>query len=174
MYVSDLNNAFDHRISGGDEYQWDCWPDARYIEYKSDYAYVSAVFNTVTQEVYEVNIDVDQSVWVVDDVRPYRWLNPDYKQEYLDEAKSRNVDPNQAWDDVKWLDLEMAEDFLEKAIAIFNGDDSFDRRVQVPLDLPDSDILKIALMAHERDITINQMVEEMLRAAIERHKEENE
>lgn len=171
MYVSDLNDAFDHKISGGDNYMWSCWPDARYIEYKSDYAYVSAVFSTVTQEVYEVNIDVDSSNWV-SEVQPYRWLNPDYKQAYLDEAKSRNVDPNQAWDDVKWYDLETAEDFLEKATAIFNGDESFDRRVQVPLDLPDSDILKIALMAHERDITLNQMVEEMLRIAIERHKQE--
>ena len=174
MYVSDLNDAFDHKISGGDNYLWTCWPNARYIEYKSDYAYVSAVFNTETQEVYEVNISVANDEDWENEVTPYRWLNPDFKQEYIDEAKSRDVNHKQAWDEVEWYDLETAEDFLEKAVAIFNGDDSFDRRVQVPLDLPDSDILKIALMAHERDITLNQMVEEMLRIAIERHKEENE
>lgn len=173
MYVSDLNDAFDHKISGGDNYLWSCWPNARYLEYRSDHAYVSAVFNTETQEVYEVSVDIDTSIWQPD-VRPYRWMNPEYKQDYLDEAKSRNVDPNQAWDDVKWYDLDSAEDFLEKAIAIFNGDDSFDRRVQVPLDLSDEDILRIALMAHERDITLNQMVEEILQMAIDRHKEENE
>ncbi len=171
LYVSDLNDAFDHKISGGDNYCWTCWDNARFIEYKSEYAYVNAVFNTVTQEIYQVEIDVNTNTWEPNDVRPYRWLNPDYKQAYLDEAESRNVDPNQAWDDVKWYDLETAEDFLEKATAIFNGDESFDRRIQVPLDLPDSDILKIALMAHERDITLNQMVEEMLRRVIEEHKE---
>lgn len=173
MYISDLNETFDHKISGGDNYLWSCWPNARFIEYKSDYAYVSGVFNTETQEVYQVEIDVDTSMWTPN-IRPYRWLNPEYKQAYLDEAKSRNIDPNQAWDNIKWYDLETMEDFLNKASAIFNGDDNFDRRVQVPLDLGNDEILKLAMMAHEQDITLNQLVEQVLQAAIDRHKEENE
>jgi|LakMenEpi03Aug12_release.lakeMendotaPanAssembly.Ray.scaffolds.fasta_scaffold132584_2 hypothetical protein len=173
MYVYDLNEAFDHKISGGDNYLWDCWENARFLEYRSDYAYVSAVFNTETQEVYEVNVSVDTDTWDPD-IRPYRWLNPEYKQDYLDEAESRNIDPEQAWDDIKWIDLESADDFLEKALAIFNGDDSFDKRIQVPLDLNEDEILKIALMAHKRDITLNKMVEEIIQLAIDKHKEDNE
>jgi hypothetical protein len=173
MYVYDLNEAFDHKISGGDNYLWDCYPNARFLEYKSDYSYVSAVFNTETQEVYEVNVSIDTDTWDPD-IRPYRWLNPEYKQAYLDEAESRNIDPNQAWDDIKWCDLETTEDFLEKAYEVFNGNSEFDKRVEVPIDLADDELLKVALMAHERDITLNQMFEELIKLAIEKHKAENE
>lgn len=173
MYVYDLNEAFDHKISGGDNYLWNCWENARFLEYRSDYAYVSAVFNTETQEVYEVNVSVDTDTWDPD-IRPYRWLNPEYKQAYLDEAESRNIDPEQAWDDIKWYDLETPEDFLEKATAIFNGDDTFDKRVELPIDLEDDLLLKVALMAHERDITMNKMFEIILQKAIDLHKAENE
>ena len=70
--------------------------------------------------------------------------------------------------------MESADDFLEKALAIFNGDDSFDKRIQVPLDLNEDEILKIALMAHKRDITLNKMVEEIIQLAIEEYKEDHE
>ena len=173
MYLSDLNEAFDHRISGGDEYLWHCYPNGRFLEYKSDYAWVSAIFNTETQEVYEVTVSIDTSTWEPD-VRPYRWLNPEFKDAHDAEAKERNIDPSVAWDDVKWIDLESADDFLEKALAIFNGDDSFDKRILVPLDLNEDEILKIALMAHKRDVTLNKMVEEIIQLAIEKHKEDHE
>ena len=173
MYLSDLNEAFDHRISGGDEYLWHCYPNGRFLEYKSDYAWVSAIFNTETQEVYEVTVSIDTSTWEPD-VRPYRWLNPEFKDAHDTEAKDRNIDPSVAWDDVKWIDLESADDFLEKALAIFNGDDSFDKRIQVPLDLNEDEILKIALMAHKRDITLNKMVEVMLRSVMDEHKVNDE
>lgn len=173
MYLSELNETFDHRISSGDEYLWNCYPNGRFLEYKSDYAYVSAIFNTETQEVYEVTVSVDTSTWEPD-VRPYRWLDPEFKNAHDAEAKERNIDPSVAWDDVKWIDLESADDFFEKASAIFNGDDSFDKRIQVPLDLNEDEILKIALMAHKRDITLNKMVEEIIQLAIEKHKEDNE
>ena len=173
MYLSDLNEAFDHRISGGDEYLWHCYPNGRFLEYQSDYAWVSAIFNTETQEVYEVTVSIDTSTWEPD-VRPYRWLNPEFKDAHDAEAKERNIDPSVAWDDVKWIDLESADDFLEKALAIFNGDDSFDKRILVPLDLNEDEILKIALMAHKRDVTLNKMVEEIIQLASEKHKEDHE
>ena len=69
---------------------------------------------------------------------------------------------------------ETLEDFFEKASAIFNGDDSFDTRVQIGLDLSNDDLLKIALMAHERDITFNQMLEVMLRSVMDEHKVNDE
>jgi hypothetical protein len=173
MYLEDLNETFDHRISGGDYYLWHCYPNARFLEYKSNYADVSAIFNTETQEVYEVHVSVDINTWDPD-IRPYRWLNPEFKDAHDTEAKNRDIDPTVAWDDVKWIDLESADDFLEKALAIFNGDDSFDKRIQVPLDLNEDEILKIALMAHKRDITLNKMVEEIIQLAIEKHKEDHE
>ena len=32
MYVYDLNEAFDHKISGGVNYLWYCYPKARFLE----------------------------------------------------------------------------------------------------------------------------------------------
>jgi predicted HicB family RNase H-like nuclease len=37
----------------------------------------------------------------------------------------------------------------------------------VPIELPDDELFQLMRMAHERDITLNQLVEEALRLAIE-------
>jgi hypothetical protein len=169
MHLSKVNEALDHRIVGGSEYQWECYGfDVRFLDYESDHAHATVVFDTITQTVYEATVNSkDESV------RPYRWLNPDTKQEYLDECKDRNIDPNEAWDDVKWIDLETVEDFLNKASAIFN-DEVFDERVQVPLDLERDELFRLMQMAHERDITLNQLVEEILQKVIDNHRDVND
>lgn len=44
-----------------------------------------------------------------------------------------------------------------------------DNREEVQLDLDDETILKLALEAHKRDITLNNMVEILLQEAINRY-----
>ena len=169
MHLSKVNKALGHKITGGSEYLWNCYPDARFIEYESDFSYVSLLHSTVTQEIYQAEVSVKAEAWN-EDTRPYRWLNPFYKDAMYTESKTRNVDPDQAWDDVKWIDLETEEDFLEKATAIFNGEE-WDTRIQVPIDLEDEFILQLAMEAHKRDITLNKMVEIVLQEMIDRKKE---
>lgn len=163
MHLSKVNEALDHKIVGGSEFQWNCWPNARYLDYETEHAHASVIFNIDTQEVYcaEVN-DKD------DNHKPYRWMNPLYKQWYIDDAKERGVDPDQAWDNKKWYDLETQEDWLEKARAIMHGE-TFDTRIQVPLTLGNDELFKLMTMAHERDITLNQMVEIVLQQALDYH-----
>lgn len=163
MHISKVNEALDHKIVGGSEHQWKCWDNARFLDYESDYAYASVVFNMRTQEVYvaEVN-DKDNKH------KPYRWFNTDYKEDYLAEAKERNVNPNVAWDETTWCDLETREDWLEKAGAIMRGED-FDTRVEVPLDLDDDTMLRLFMLAHKKDITLNKLVEHILQDQIDRH-----
>jgi hypothetical protein len=96
-------------------------------------------------------------------------LNPQYKQQYVDEAQSRSVDPEQAWDNTGWTDLEVAEDWLEKASAMFKGDD-WDTRIQVPIELDDSELLELMMMAHRADKTFNQFVTGILEQQIEKMK----
>jgi hypothetical protein len=164
MHLRKVNEALDHKITGGSEYGWQCWPDARWLDYESDYAHASVVFSTETQEVYsaEVNDKLNKH-------KPYRWLNPIYKEEFLTDAKERNLDPNEAWDGVKWYDLETSEDWLEKAGAIIRGED-FDTRVQVPLTLDKDELYKLMELAHEHDVTLNKMVEIILEEMILRHR----
>ena len=71
------------------------------------------------------------------------------------------------------MDLETDEDFLEKASAIFDGKD-YDTRVSIPVDFTDEELLRYMTLAHERDITFNQLVEEALRHAIEEAKRDPE
>jgi hypothetical protein len=170
MHISQVNEITSHRIISGSEHLWNCFPDARYLDYESEYAYISVLFNPDTQQIYEADISIKEEEWDRD-VAPYRWINPSYKQAYITEAESRNVDPNRAWDDVKWIDLEVEEDWLEKAESIFNGK-PFDTRVKVPIELDDKTMLDMCMKAHERDITLNQLVEEILLAFIEKHKNE--
>jgi len=162
MNLQDINEALNHKIIGGSEYGWECYPDARYLDYESEYAHCSVLFNINTQEIYCAEVNTKELA------HQYRWLNPMYIDAMVAEATQKNIDPNQAWDDVKWTDLEVEEDFLEKATALFNGDE-FDTRIQVPLDLDDDLIVKLALEAHKRDITLNQMVEEILRNMIAKY-----
>ena len=45
-----------------------------------------------------------------------------------------------------------------------------DNRVDVDLNLDEFDILRLALEAHKRDITLNKMVELILQEAIDLHR----
>lgn len=164
MHLNELTEALDYRIVGGSEYCWSCFPDARFLDFESEHAHVSCIFDTVSQVIYEVSINDKPNKY-----KPYRWLNPAYKDDYLAEAKEKNVDTTQAWDDVKWVELEIASDFLDKATAIFFGDE-FDDRVQVPLDLGKDELFKLMEMAHEQDITLNQLVEKLLTEVINKEK----
>jgi len=164
MHLSKVNEALEHKITGGSEFQWECWPNARYLDYETDHAHASVIFNIDTQEIYVAEVNDKDDVH-----KPYRWMNPLYKQWYIDEAKERGVDPDLAWDNKKWYDLETQDDWLEKARAIMRGED-FDTRVQVPLNLEKDELFKLMELAHERDITLNEMVEIALQAAIDKAK----
>lgn len=169
MHLSKVNEALSHRITGGSEYQWDCYGfDVRFLDYESDYAHATVIFDTQNQTVYEATVNSkDESI------KPYRWLNPDSKNKYFTECREREINPTVAWDDVKWVDLETVEDFLDKASAMFNGE-GFDERVQVPLDLDRDELFRLMEMAHERDITLNQLVEEILQKVIDNHRDVND
>jgi hypothetical protein len=169
MHLSQVNEIANHRITEGSEYGWQCYPDARMLDYESVFAYISIIYSTETQEIYEANVSIKTDAWD-EDMRPYRWLNPEYKDVMIAESKKRNVKWRKAWDDVKWCDLEVEEDFLEKAEAIFNGQ-VFDARIQVPVELDNDTLLKLFTMAHERDITLNELITEILQKVIDEHNE---
>jgi hypothetical protein len=170
MKLGQVNEAMDHRITEGSEFQWHCWDNARYLDYESECAHVGVIYNTKTQEVYQADVSFKRAVWWPEDDLPYRWTNPLYKDAYIIEAEQRKVDPTEAWDGVKWIELEVEEDFLQKAKAIFNGED-FDKRIQLSVDLDNDVLFNLAMEAHKRDITLNKMIEIVLQEVIDRHKE---
>ena len=170
MFLSEVNEAFQHKITSGGEYGWNCYGTNTWsIEYSSKYAYGYVIFDTVDQKVYEVNVSPVADAWSAGkEPKPYRYIDHDYRTSHNTEAEDRHVDPNVAWDDVMWVDLETEEDFIDKASKMFVGQ-NFDTRIVVPLDLDNETILKLSMEAHKRDITLNQMVEELLRNMIAEH-----
>ena len=169
MDLKDWMECADYRITEGSEYGWNCWGSNAYSlsSWNGDYEGYSLniIFDTKTQVVYCVEVcDYKNN-------RAYRFLNPDYKQNYKDEVSGREF-KDEAWDGVNWTDLEVYEDWREKATAIVMGI-NYDTRVSVPLELSDEELLRYMTEAHNMDITFNQFVENALRKAIENHKKNN-
>lgn len=156
-----------YRITEGSDYCWDCYgPNAYQLDswngLQEGHSF-TINFDTITQVVYEVQAhDYSKN-------RAYRLRNPDYIEAHDAEANERDCSINEAWEDVEYVDLETEDDWLEKAAAIAANMD-YDTRVQVPVDFSDDELLVYMKMAHERDITFNQLVEEALREAIAQHK----
>jgi hypothetical protein len=160
--------TINYRVTEGDNYCWDCYgPNAYSLSSwngNHDGYSLGIVFDNKTQEVYEVQAhDFAKQ-------RAYRLINPAYFKKYKKESKRRDVNLNEAWDNVDYVDLDVDEDFLEKAQAIVAGED-YDTRVQIEVVFSDEDMLQYMKAAHKLDITFNQFVEKALTVAIEKYKE---
>ena len=159
-----INNALDHRITDGSEYTWSCYGEnARYLDFETEYGHAAVIFDTKDQTVYEATVEMKGS-----EMRPYRWLNPVYAGKMQAEAVFRGIDDRFAWDDVRWVDLDVADDLLQKAAAIINGE-PFDDRVQIEIELADQEFIMLSRLAHEQDITLNEMVTRLLQKVIAVH-----
>jgi hypothetical protein len=155
----------DYRITEGSDYCWHCYGnDVHMLDSwngEQDGHSFTVIFDTKTQVVYEV-----QAHDYVHN-RAYRMINPDFQKKNKKEAKRRDIDKNTAWDDVDYVDIEVDDDFFQKCLAIKAGED-YDTRVSVPMDFSDEELLTYMKLAHEQDITFNQLVERALREAIDR------
>jgi hypothetical protein len=156
----------DYRITEGSDYGWGCYGPNSFqldswngVHGKGGYSF-SIVFSTKSQKIYEV------SMCDYTNDRAYRMINPKFQEKHRKEAEMRDVNLNEAWDTVDYVDLDVLDDFIQKALAIRAGE-SYDTRVQVQVDFSDEDLLQYMKIAHERDVTFNQLVEDALRHAIE-------
>jgi hypothetical protein len=163
LTVKEWMELVDFRITEGSDYCWRCFGDNPYSlsSWNGDHDGWSfnIVFDTKTQVVYTMEVcDYARS-------RAYRMINPDYKFAHDQEAKQHNVSAKEAWDECDFVDLEEDDDFIQKALAIRDGVD-YDTRVSVPLTVPDDVLFELMKKAHEQDITLNQLVEDVLWTAI--------
>lgn len=157
-----------YRVTEGSDYGWQCYGNDAYCldswNGDQDGHSFSITFDQKTQTVYEVQIHDYRNQ------RAYRMINPDYTAAYTAEADSRTIhNGNEAWEDVNYIDLEVDDDWIQKAQAVAAGE-VYDTRISVPVDFTDEELLKFMKLAHERDVTFNQLVETALREAIESHK----
>ena len=162
--LKDYMECISYRITQGSEYMWKCYGPAAYqLDSGSNYGdnTVSVVFDTTTQEVYQME------AWDFANRRSYRWINPDFIEAIKAESKERNIDFKQSIDNERFIDLDSIKDILEKATAISNGED-YDTRVILELDFNEDELFDMMKMAHEMDLSFNKFVEHILAEAIKR------
>lgn len=173
--IRDFMEVTNYRITEGSDYTWHCFGDNAYQLSSWDGKYddgvsVSIVFDTRKQTVYQMEAhDYAHN-------RSYRWTHPDYRDTYRKEALTwfdGDLSKDLAYDDVKFIELETDEDMLGKATAIVNKEE-YDERVSVPIELPDDELFLLMKLAHEKDITLNQLVEQAIQAAIEKFEKDPE
>lgn len=160
--MQEFMEVIDYRITEGSDFTWNCFgEDARPYTLSAwnqehDGWSFNITFDTGTQDVYMVEAcDYKHN-------RAYRLINPTYVQNYREYAKDELAEYiDQAWDCVNYVDLEEVDDWIQKALAIKAGED-YDTRVSVPLEFEESELFQLMKMAHEKDVTLNQLVEEIL------------
>lgn len=152
-----------YKITESTEFQWECYGNnARSIDSwdgNQNGHSLSIIFDTMDQTVYEVQAHDYKNN------RAYRVINPDFVNALAEETLDRGCNIDEAWDNVDYVNLDLDEDFLEKAWAIIAGKD-YDTRVTIPLNLPEESINQLMRFAHEADITLNQYVERILTSFI--------
>ena len=107
--LANINRAAGDRIVSTDTYQWNCFGvTAECIDYKDTdgYVYASAVFDTASQEVYYISLEIPGQQ------QAFQWINPERKDAYYKECKSRSVDPNIAWDTCEFTQIDNEETIL--------------------------------------------------------------
>jgi hypothetical protein len=161
----------DYKITEGSDYCWQCYGSNAYSldSWNGDHDghSFSIIFDTKDQTVYEVQAHDFTNQ------RAYRIINPDFAKKHRKEAKRRDCNKAEAWEDVDYVDLEVDDDFMQKALAIAAGED-YDTRVSVPLDLPDDLLLDAALNAHRQGITLNDYINNALASMMEEFKRDPE
>ena len=161
--LKDFLDTIDYKITEGSDYLWQCFgPNSYQLDSQTQDYTINVVFDKLDQTVYQLE------AWDYRNDRYYRWLNPATLEAFKEECQEREIDYRMAIDTDPFVDLELAEDLFEKARAIM-VDEDYDTRVKVPLTLPDDEMFTLMKMAHEQDITLNQLVENILRQMIELH-----
>ena len=156
----------DYKITESSDYGWQCYGLNAYtldswngVHGTGGYSF-SIVFSTKSQKVYEVSMcDYTNN-------RAYRMINPKNVEKHRKEAESKSVLANQAWDDVDFVDLDVVDDFIQKALAIKAGED-YDTRISLSLELDEKLVIKLMQMAHEEDISLNKLIEKILKEVID-------
>lgn len=151
----------EYKITEGESYYWPCFgSNSRIIDYRSqdrvNEVSASLVFDSVDQTCYQAEV-YDYST---DNF--YRWTHPEFVDRYKAECAARNIEFSQAFDDKEFVDLEVADDFLEKGSAIVRGL-PYDERISIPVDIPEDVLFELMKAAHQKDITFNQFMAEIIK-----------
>lgn len=165
-FISFLN-AINFKITEGSEFCWKCFgPNARYLDSDSPTteSSVSCIFDSKTHVVYQADVYDER-----DDPETvnYTWVNPAYKEAYLQEHAERGILPFNE----NTVELELYSDALSKIAAVVNNT-PIDRRITFEVDFGDVS-LKNAFLAQAalQSMTPDEYVNVILLDYINSHNE---
>jgi hypothetical protein len=158
MKLKKVLKLFDYRITEGGKFLWKCFGDNVWtLDFNSAEDYrngVSVTYDTVTTKVYYMTFSCaagDTS---------YTWVDPDYEVAYGKERKARNIESNDC-------QCYSKESFLTMALDAYQGKTpDFDLALDVDLNLGQDDYQALLIMAAERRISFDQLVNEVFETAI--------
>lgn len=111
MNFAEFFTAANGNITGGAPYEWNCFgTNAHFVEFGIN-GEVQCIIDTKTQAIYAIEIFDEEAM------SASRWINPDFKQEFLIECAKHSVDPAEAFDGVLFEDITYHE-ALMRANAI--------------------------------------------------------
>jgi len=152
----------EYRITEGSDYHQSRYGNSIYSldswNGEQDGYSFTIIFSTRTQQVFEV--------------QAHDYLHNRAYRRFAEGFEPPAGEDRIAWDDLKYVTLEDDDDFIQKALAIREGED-YDTRVSIPVNLPDDVLLTLMKQAHKQDITFNQHMETILKTAIHQVRIEN-
>jgi len=157
MSLHDFFTLFDYKVTEGSDFCWNCFgPNSRFIELKYNDIGGCVVFSKLNQEIFQAEV-YDEAKNIA-----YRWMPPQAKIDYFAECEKRNVPKMEAWDGCEFVNVDSVSEFSGIVKSLIEGKDPEDD-LEVELDLPHNVIVFLALEAHKRNITLNEMINIVLR-----------
>lgn len=162
IYLNNILQLIEFKITGGTEFLWNCFgTNARYLDSDNSEYSISCIFDSVTQEVYKIQFYVNNSKDLMDNCF---WLNPAYRQNFLDESESRNVDPYSLDEDIAIYEFMNLHDF----ITHIRNRVGIEEMETISLDLEDDLLISLTKLAQERNVTLDVLIQNILRIQMQK------
>lgn len=165
LTIIEVLETFKFKIAEGSRFMWDCYgPSARVVDFTDDLYPVRhsacCTFDNSTGEVYQLDHhDYLNKV-------SYRWMNPVTTAKYIEESTRRRCLPNEAYDNVEFTPCLDEYELLKTSSDLVLGNCKSAACEIVEVELDSEVLFALMTTAHDRDITLNQLVSEVLRVKL--------
>jgi hypothetical protein len=161
--------AVEYRISSSYEHLYECG-DSSLSVLCSD---KDGVYSTEVAINLKTNDTMYLNVWDYKNKRMYNYFpDKEFMKEYLEEyaiKKPYYVHPD---DVIEEVNLDVEEDYFDKLYCIINEID-YNTDVLCKLDIDDDILIKLALKAHENNVTLNDYIVRLLTEYVYNEEDKN-
>ena len=160
IFLNEIIRATNYSNIKPDKYCWDSFgkfANLTYIEVENaSEEILSFIYDYRTQEVFLIHLSTD-------DTTHYQWVSKNHFEKYNEECIKRGYDVNKVYDDsdIVYINVDDETQILQQISSIFENITA-NNLSNLDFVLDDDLILPLAKMAHERDITLNQLITEII------------